>query len=83
MSNIVDLSELQNFTDVLDGVKIGSPVFLAHDDTKRYVIVDIEDYNRMRSSIKLLSELAQGRMSVKAHKAIPIDEVMRDLGIVE
>ena len=63
MPNIKPISELRNYTDVLNDVSLGSPVFLTKNGRGRYAILDIQDYEKTFAQIKLMAELAQGKKS--------------------
>ena len=63
MPNIKPISELRNYTDVLNDVSVGSPVFLTKNGRGRYAILDIQDYEKTFAHIKLMPELAQGKKS--------------------
>ena len=66
MPNIVPISDLKNYSSVLDCVAVGSPVYLTKDGRGRYAIVDIseqEDYEKAKASLRLMCELENGRHS--------------------
>ena len=53
------LSALRNYSDVLDEVKPGDPVYLTKNGEGRYTILDIEEYESLRSGLwqRLFAEL--------------------------
>ena len=57
------ISDLRNYSEVLDAVSAGAPVFLTQNGHRRYVILDIRDYEKMQAALKLLCELEKGRSS--------------------
>lgn len=63
MPNIKPISDLRNYTEVLQDVAVGAPVFLTKNGRGRYAIVDIQDYEKTQAALKLMSELAKGRRS--------------------
>ena len=63
MPAIVPVSTLRSYTEVLDDVRPGSPVFLTKNGHGRYAILDMVDYDRLVSERTLFSELERGRMS--------------------
>ena len=63
MPNIKPLSDLQNYAAVLSDVAMDAPVFLTEKGRGRYAIMDIQEYERTQATLRLLSELAQGRRS--------------------
>ena len=61
MPNIKPISDLRNYSDVLHDVSVGAPVFLTKNGRGRYAIIDIQDYETTRATLKLMSELAKGK----------------------
>jgi prevent-host-death family protein len=61
MLNIKKISALRNYTDLLDEVSSGKPVFLTKNGEGRYVIVDISEYESLKQSLlqRLFSELGE------------------------
>jgi len=59
MPKIMKLSALRNYSDVLDEVKPGDPVYLTKNGEGRYTILDIEEYESLRSGLwqRLFAEL--------------------------
>lgn len=49
LPNIKPVSDLRNYTEVLRDIAVGEPVFLTKNGKGRYVIVDIEEYKKMKS----------------------------------
>lgn len=80
MPNIVPISDLQNYSSVLDSVAVGSPVYLTKDGRGRYAIVDIseqEDYEKAKASLRLMCELEKGRHSGEDNGWLDAAEVRR------
>ena len=63
MPNIKPISDLRNYTEVLQDVSVGAPVFLTKNGRGKYAILDIHDYDRIQATIQLMNELAKGRKS--------------------
>ncbi|MCD8356976.1 MAG: type II toxin-antitoxin system prevent-host-death family antitoxin [Clostridia bacterium] len=63
MPNIKPISDLRNYSDVLRDVSIDAPVFLTKNGRGRYVIMDMQDYEKAQATLKLMNELAKGRKS--------------------
>jgi prevent-host-death family protein len=59
MLNIKKISALRNYTELLDEVSSGKPVFLTKNGEGRYVVVDIAEYESLKQSLlqRLFSEL--------------------------
>lgn len=63
MPTILPVSSLRSYTDVLDDVAPGAPVFLTKNGRGRYAILDMDDYDRLVAEQRLVSELDAGRLS--------------------
>ena len=81
MPNIKPVSDLRNYTDVLKDISAGAPVFLTKNGRGRYVIVDLDDYERMQATVKLLDKLSEAEMSVKENNWISGDKAREILGV--
>ena len=65
MPNIKPVSDLRNYNEVLKDVAFGEPVFLTKNGRGKYVLLDIEEYEKTRAIIKLLSNLSEAEELVK------------------
>ena len=65
MANILPVSDLRNYNEVLKNCRIGEPVFLTKNGRGRFVVLDIEDYERGREEKKLLMKLQEAEEAVK------------------
>ena len=83
MPNIVPVSDLINYTEVLSGVAVGEPVFLTKNGHGRYVVEDMDDYNKKVATIKLLTELAKGKRSGDEQGWFTLAEVASEFGVKE
>lgn len=66
MPNIKPISDLRNYSAVLNDVAVGSPVYLTKNGRGCYAIVDIseqEDYEKTKAALRLMCELDKGRKS--------------------
>ena len=59
MPNIKPISDLRNYSEVLHDVAVGAPVFLTKNGRGRYAIVDMQDYEKAQTTIRLMNELAK------------------------
>ena len=57
MANILPVSNLRNYNEVLKNCQAGEPVFLTKNGRVHFVVMDIEDYERDRAEKKLLMKL--------------------------
>ena len=81
MPNIKPVSDLRNYNEVLRDIAIGEPVFLTKNGRGRYAIVDIEDFEKMHATLRLMSELAKGESSAKEKGYVDMSEVEELLGV--
>ncbi|SDY92451.1 prevent-host-death family protein [Evansella caseinilytica] len=81
MPNIKPISDLRNYNEVLRDIAAGEPVFLTKNGRGKFAIVDINEYEKLKASLKLMSQLAQGELSGKEKGWMTIEEVEAELGI--
>ena len=81
MPNIKPISDLRNYTKVLEEVAIGAPVYLTKNGRGRYAVVDISEFERQQATIQLFAELAKGEQSAREHGWLSMEEVEANLGI--
>ena len=63
MANILPVSDLRNNNEVLKNCHKGEPVYLTKNGRGRFVVMDIEDYERERAEKKASDEAAGSRRS--------------------
>ena len=78
MPNIKPVSDLRNYSDVLKDIKSGSPVYLTKNGRGRYVILDMEDYEKREAAITLISELEKGRISGEKERWYTLEEIRKE-----
>ena len=81
MPNIRPVSDLRNYAEVLKEITSEEPVFLTKNGRGRYVIVDIEEYEKNRAVIKLMGKLFEGERSAQENRWFSDDDVKKALGI--
>ena len=81
MPNIKPISDLRNYTEVLKETSEGAPVFLTKNGRGRFVVMDIEDYERDRAEKKLLLKLQEAEEAVKDGEGwLDLDELKALVG---
>ena len=65
MANILPVSDLRNYNEVLKNCRRGEPVFLTRNGSGRFAVMDIEDFERDRAEKKLLMKLQEAEEAVK------------------
>lgn len=82
MPNIKPISDLRNYSEVLHDVAAGSPVFLTKNGRGRYVILDMQDFEKTQAKLQLMNELAKGRKSGEEKGWLSLEEVEEHFGII-
>ena len=80
MPNIKPVSDLRNYNEVLRDIAVGEPVFLTKNGRGRYAILDLKEYDKLQSELKLVSELLAVESERKAGaKYYTLEEVEESL----
>jgi len=77
MASIYPVSDLRNYAEVLRACDDGKPVYLTKNGRGRYVILDMEEYERQQARLELFSKLAEGEASVRAEADWLTTDVLR------
>ncbi len=80
MPNIKPISDLRNYSEVLNDVAAGNPVFLTKNGRGVYAILDIKDYEKIQATLRLMNELALGKKSGETEGWLFADEVRAHFG---
>ncbi len=75
MPNIVPISDLNNYTEVLSQCDNGSTVYLAKNGRCKYVVQSLIEYEKLQATVKLLAELSKGIKSICTEGVLSVDEV--------
>ena len=81
MPNIVPVSDLKNYGEVLSHCDDGVPIYLTRNGRVKYVVQSIEDYEKQLATIRLLIELSEGVESLRREGDMTIDEAFEGLGV--
>ena len=81
MPNILPISDLKNYSEVLSQCDDGSPVYLTKNGRGKYVVQSIVEYEKQVSTIRLLAELAKGADSLRKEGGLTIDEAFSGLEV--
>ena len=81
MPNIKPISDLRNYNEILRDIAVGEPVFLTKNGRGKYAIVDINEYEKLKAALKLMSQLVQGELAAKEKGWMTIEEVEAELGL--
>ena len=79
MTNILPISDLKNYSEVLGHCDDGSVVYLTKNGRGRYVVESLESYEKTQASLRLLAELSRGMDSVRTEGTLSVDEAFAGL----
>jgi prevent-host-death family protein len=65
MPNIKPVSDLRNYSKVLRSCQVGEPVFLTKNGRGRYVLLDMQEYEKQQAVINLFSKLSEAEDAIK------------------
>lgn len=83
MPNIVPISDLSNYSSLLQDVAVGSPFYLTKNGRCCYAIADIaeqEEYERTKALLKLMCKLDEGRKAGEQKGWISSGDVRKHFG---
>ena len=81
MPNILPISDLKNYGEVLSQCDGGSPVYLTKNGRGKYVVQSIAEYEKQVSTIRLLADLGKGVDSLRKEGGLSIDEAFSGLEV--
>ena len=81
MPNIKPISDLRNYTEVLNEVKEDSPVYLTRNGRGEYAIIKVQELDKLKSTIRLLAKLEEGEKSAREKGWLSADDVEATLGL--
>lgn len=81
MPNIKPISDLRNYTEVLNEVSEDSPVYLTRNGRGEYAIIKLKELDKLKSTIRLLAKLEEGEKSAREKGWLSADDVEATLGL--
>lgn len=79
---IKPVSDLRNYNAILKDCSNGEPVFLTKNGHGRYVLLDLDEYEKQQETIKLLSKLSEAEEVIQnGADWLTLDEVKVNLGV--
>jgi len=79
MTNIVPISDLKNYSEVLSHCDDGSPVYLTKNGRGKYVVQSLVEFEKLQATVKLLAELSKGIESIRREGGLTVDEAFAGL----
>lgn len=81
MPIILPISDLRNYTEVLNRVDVDKPVYLTRNGRGTYVISRLDDYDKETAIENLLAEIKRGEASAQNGNVVPLTEVAKKFNI--
>ena len=81
MSNIRPVSDLRNYNDVLNACREDAPVYLTKKRRGKYVLMDIEDYEKIKATLKLMAHIEEGEKSAREDGWISMEDIESTFGL--
>lgn len=79
---IKPISDLRNYTSVLQDCAADSPVFLTKNGRGRYVLMDVEQYDALMSEIKLMAKIISAEKRIEnGEEYLDIPQLRAKLGV--
>ena len=75
MENIIPVSDMRSYNQVLANVKAGQEVILTKNGRARYVVSDFEEYQKMKATLTLFEELYKGKQALKEEGHLTLDQL--------
>ena len=79
MMNIVPISDLKNYGEVLSHCDNGAPVYLTKNGRGKYVVQSLVEYEKLQATVRLLAELSKGVESLRKDGGLTVDEAFAGL----
>lgn len=74
MTNIVPISDLKNYTEVLSHCDEGATVYLTKNGRGKYVVQSLAEYEKLQATVKLLAELSKGIESIRTEGTLSVED---------
>ena len=81
MPNILPISDLRNYTEVLNQVDVDRPVYLTRNGRGAYIISKIDDYDPRATAEELIKEIKKGEDSAAHGQPSAIYQVAKKFNI--
>ena len=81
MPNIKPISDLRNYTEVLNEVRENSPVYLTRNGRGEYAIIKLQELDKLKATVRLLAKLEEGEKSAREEGWLTADDVEALLGL--
>ena len=84
MPTIIPISDLKNYTSVVNQVSYGNRVYLTKNGHGNCALIDMSELDELdkdRALLKLMGKLGEAKISVKEEGTISADDLEKELGV--
>ena len=84
MPNIKPISDLRNYTAVINEVSYGNRVYLTRNGHGQCVIIDmkeLDELDKLKELSTLMNKLQEAEESIRMYGTISADDLERELGV--
>ena len=84
MPSIKPVSELKNYTSIVNQVSYGNRIYFTKNGHGRCALIDIEELDeldKVKALFKLTLKLNDAKTSVREEGTISVDELEKELGL--
>ena len=85
MPNIKPISDLRNYTNVVNEVAYGKPVYLTKNGRGQIVMINMQEYDELQNKLALYrfnTEMAKAEQSIAVEGTLSSDELKKELGLL-
>lgn len=81
MPNIKPISDLRNYSAVINEVAYGNRVYLTRNGHGQCAIIDMDELDKQKALYQLMSKLHEAEISIREEGTISADELEAKLGV--
>ena len=84
MPNIKPISDLRNYTAVINEVGYGNRVYLTRNEHGQCAIIDMEELDELdkqKAPYQLMSKLNEAEISIREEGTVSADDMEAELGV--
>lgn len=84
MPNIKPVSDLKNYTAIINQLSYGNRIYLTRNGQGTCALIDmkeLDDLDRQKSLLQLMTHLNDSKRSVREEGTVPLEELEAELGI--
>lgn len=84
MPNIKPVSDLRNYTSVINEVSYGNRVYLTRNGHGEYAIIDmkeLDDLDKQKALNHFLSEMNRAEESIRTEGTVSAEELRKEMGV--